>query len=100
MPSAEKSADMRSSISLRNGQTGSTRNVVADSGIVMVDGCFMVDRPCVNHAGKAVNVVLWLMGVLGRWLTEACLISNLELSGYQFSTIFKSNALIFQSASI
>ena len=30
----------------------------ADSGIVMVDGCFMVDRPCVNHAEKAVNHVL------------------------------------------
>ena len=34
----------------------------ADSGIVMVDGCSMVDWPCVNHAEKAVNHVLWLTG--------------------------------------
>ena len=29
----------------------------------------MVDGPCVNHAEKAVNHVLWLTGLLGRWLT-------------------------------
>ena len=46
----------------------------ADSEIVMVDGCFMVDGPCVNHAEKAVNHVLWLTVFLGRWLTEPCLI--------------------------
>ena len=72
----------------------------AESEIVMVDGCFMVDGPCVNHAEKAVNHVLWLTGILGRWLTEPCLISNFELSGHQFSTILKSNALTFQSVSI
>ena len=72
----------------------------ADSGIVMVDGCFMVDGPCVNHAEKAVNHVLWLTGLLGRWLTEPCLISNFELSGHQFGTILKSFILTFQSASI
>ena len=72
----------------------------ADSEIVMVDGCFMVDGPCVNHAEKAVNHVLWLTGLLGRWLTEPCLISNFELSGHQFGTILKSFALTFQSASI
>ena len=44
----------------------------------MVDGCFMVDEPCVNHAEKAVNHVLWLTGFLGRWLTEPCLMSNFE----------------------
>ena len=71
-----------------------------DSGIVMVDGCFMVDGPCVNHAEKAVNHVLWLTGLLGRWLTEPCLISNFELSGHQFGTILKSFILTFQSASI
>ena len=31
---------------------------------------------------------------------KPCLISNFELSGHQFGTILKSNALIFQSASI
>ena len=72
----------------------------ADSGIVMVDGCFMVDGPCVNHAEKAVNHVLWLTGFLGRWLTEPCLMSNFELSGHQFGTILKSFILTFQSASI
>ena len=46
----------------------------ADSEIVMVDGCFMVDGPCVNHAEKAVKHVLWLTALLGRWLTEPCLI--------------------------
>ena len=61
----------------------------AESEIVMVDGCFMVDGPCVNHAEKAVNHVLWLTGLLGRWLTEPCLISNFELSGHQFGTIFE-----------
>ena len=72
----------------------------SDSGIVMVDRCFMVDGPCVNHAEKAVNHVLWLTGFLGRWLTEPCLISNFELSGHQFGTILKSFILTFQSASI
>ena len=72
----------------------------ADSGIVMVDGCFMVDGPCVNHAEKAVNHVLWLTGFLGRWLTEPCLMSNFELSGHQFGTILKSFILTFQCASI
>ena len=72
----------------------------AESEIVMVDGCFMVDGPCVNHAEKAVNHVLWLTGFLGRWLTEPCLISNFELSGHQFGTILKSFILTFQSASI
>ena len=71
-----------------------------ESGIVMVDGCFMVDGPCVNHAEKAVNHVLWLTGFLGRWLTEPCLMSNFELSGHQFGTILKSFILTFQSASI
>ena len=66
----------------------------------MVDGCFMVDGPCVNHAEKAVNHVLWLTGFLGRWLTEPCLMSNFELSGHQFGTILKSFILTFQSASI
>ena len=73
---------------------------MADSGIVMVDGSFMVDGPCVNHAEKAVNHVLWLTGFLGRWLTEPCLMSNFELSGHQFGTILKSFILTFQSASI
>ena len=66
----------------------------------MVDGCFMVDGPCVNHAEKAVNHVLWLTGFWGRWLTEPCLISNFDLSGHQFGTILKSFKLTFQSASI
>ena len=73
---------------------------VADSGIVMVDGCFMVEGPCVNHAEKAVNHVLWLTGFLGRWLTEPCLMSNFELSGHHFGTILKSFILAFQCASI
>jgi len=30
----------------------------------MVDGCFMVDRPWINHPGKAINYVLWLIGYL------------------------------------
>ena len=51
------------------------QGVDADSGIVLVDGCFMVDGHCVNHAEKAVNHVLWLTGFLGRWLTEPCLTS-------------------------
>ena len=29
----------------------------ADSEIVMVDMCFIVDRPCVNHAEKAISLV-------------------------------------------
>ena len=45
---------------------------ISDSEIVMVNECFMDDGPCVNHAGKAVNHVLWLTGLLGRWLTEPC----------------------------
>ena len=36
----------------------------------------IVYGPCVNHAEKAVNHVLWLTGLLGRWLTEPCLILN------------------------
>ena len=74
--------------------------ISADSGIVMVDGCFMVDGPCVNHAEKAVNHVLWLTGLLCRWLTEPCFISIFDLSGYQFCTILKTFALTLQSASI
>ena len=35
----------------------------AESEIVMVDGCFMVEGPCANHAEKAVNHVLWLTGL-------------------------------------
>ena len=66
----------------------------------MVDGCFMVDGPCVNHAEKAVNHGLWLTFFIGRWLTEPCLISIFELSGHQFGTILKSFILTFQSASI
>ena len=66
----------------------------------MVDGCFMVDGPCVNHPEKAVNHVLWLTVFLGRWLTEPCSISIFELSGHQFGTIMKSFILTFQSASI
>ena len=74
--------------------------VSAESEIVMIDGCFMVDGPCVNHAEKAVKHVLWLTGLLGRWLTEPRLISIFELSGHQFGTILKSFILTFQSASI
>ena len=66
----------------------------------MVDRCFMVDVPCVNHAEKAVNHVLWLTGFLGRWLTEPCLISIFELSGHQFGTTLKFFILTFQSASV
>ena len=40
----------------------------ADSEIVMVDRGFMVDLPWINHAEKAINHVLWLIGVLGGWL--------------------------------
>jgi len=38
----------------------------ADSEIVMVDRDFMVDRPLINHAEKAINHVLWLIGLLGH----------------------------------
>ena len=38
------------------------------SEIVMVDRGFMVDLPWINHAEKAINHVLWLIGVLGGWL--------------------------------
>ena len=72
----------------------------AESEIEMVDGCFMVEGPCVNHAEKAVNHVLWLTEILGRWLTEPCLVSMFELSGHQFGTILNLFALTFQSASI
>ena len=72
----------------------------AESEIVMVDGCFMVDGPCVNRAEEAVNHAEWLTGLLGRWLTEPYLISNFELSGHQFGTILKSFILTFQSVSI
>ena len=82
------------------GHRSQLRIHIPDSGIVMVDGCFMVDGPCVNHAEKAVNHVLWLTGFLGRWLTEPCLMSNFELSGHQFGTILKSFILTFQCASI
>ena len=71
-----------------------------DSGIVTVDGCCMVDGPCINHAEKAVNHVLWLTGLLDRWLTESYLISDFELSGHQLGTILKMFALTFQSVSI
>ena len=43
-------------------------SLVADSEIVMVDRGFMVDRPWINHAEKAINHVLWLIGLLGEWL--------------------------------
>ena len=36
----------------------------SDSEIVMVDRDFVVDRPWINHAEKAINHVLWLIGVL------------------------------------
>ena len=56
--------------------------LVSDSEIVMVDGCFMVDGPCVNHAEKAVNHVLWLTGLLGRWLTVGLITIVVPKSGW------------------
>jgi hypothetical protein len=41
---------------------------ITNSEIVMVDRDFIVDRPCINHAEKAINHVLWLIGFLGQWL--------------------------------
>ena len=38
---------------------------ITDSEIVMVDRGFMVDLPWISHAEKAINHVLWLIGVLG-----------------------------------
>ena len=34
----------------------------------MVERDCMVDRPLINHAEKAINHVLWLIGLLGGWL--------------------------------
>ena len=43
----------------------------ADSEIVMVDRCFMVDRPCANHAEKAVNHVFLVDGAFGQMVDGA-----------------------------
>ena len=37
----------------------------------MVDGCFMVDGPCVNHAEKAVNHVFMVDGFFGQMVDGA-----------------------------
>ena len=42
----------------------------------------MVDGPCVNHAEKAVNHVLWLTGLLGRWLTVGLITMVVPKSGW------------------
>ena len=52
----------------------------------MVDGCFMVDGPCVNHAENAANHVLRLT-LFGQMVDGAMLISIFEFSGHQFGTI-------------
>ena len=41
---------------------------ITNSEIVMVDRDFIVDRPCINRAEKAINHVLLLIGFLGQWL--------------------------------
>ena len=49
----------------------------------MVDGGFMVDGPWINHAEKAVNHVLWLTGLLGRWLTV-----GISILGYTHTWVY------------
>ena len=43
----------------------------ADSEIVMVDECFMVDGPCANHAEKAVNHICMVDGAFGEMVDGA-----------------------------
>jgi len=57
---------------------------MADSEIVMVDRDFMVDRPWINHAEKAINHVLWLIGFLGQWLIAGLILGRQDRSRDDF----------------
>ena len=49
---------------------------------MLVDRSFIVDLPWTNHAEKAINHVLWLIGLLGEWLIHVLDPCVLPISTY------------------
>ena len=63
MMSIQSDPKLLKAVAQRNGGREPPGTIQRYVEVVMVDGCFMVDGPCINHAEEAVIHVLWLTGL-------------------------------------